>query len=114
MTRTIAEKMGVEAGTRAIILDAPAGVVEALDLPPLDRKTTLSGTFAYIYQFATTQADLERQFRRLSAHLAPGGMLWVSWPKRKQLDTDLTLQRVIGIGYDHGLVESKTIGVDAT
>ena len=41
-------------------------------------------------------------------------MVWVSWPKRRQLDTDRTLQRVIRIGYDHGLVESKTISVDTT
>ena len=41
-------------------------------------------------------------------------MLWVSWPKNKKLGTDLTLTKVIELGYDHGLVESKTISVDQT
>src|SRR3712207_8705935 len=39
---------------------------------------------------------------------------WVSWPKNKKLGTDLALPKVIEIGYNHGLVESKTLSVDAT
>jgi hypothetical protein len=30
------------------------------------------------------------------------------------LGTDLTLAKVIALGYDYGLVESKTISIDAT
>ena len=41
-------------------------------------------------------------------------MLWVSWPKNRQLGTDLSLPEVIRIGYRHGLVESKTLSVNAT
>jgi hypothetical protein len=41
-------------------------------------------------------------------------MLWVSWPKSKKLETDLAQPKVIEIGYNHGLVESKTLSVDAT
>ena len=41
-------------------------------------------------------------------------MLWVSWPKGKQLGTDLALPHVIRIGYSHGLVESSCLSVDAT
>jgi hypothetical protein len=41
-------------------------------------------------------------------------MLWVSWPKNRKLGTDLTLPRVIKLGYDQGLVESKTISIDRT
>lgn len=41
-------------------------------------------------------------------------MLWVSWPKNMKLGTDLTLPKVIEIGYGYGLVESKCLSVDAT
>jgi hypothetical protein len=41
-------------------------------------------------------------------------MLWVSWPKSKKLETDLAQPKVIEIGYNHGLVESKTLSMDAT
>ena len=53
-------------------------------------------------------------FPRLKSHLKPSGMLWVSWPKGKQLGTDLSLPSVIRIGYSHGLVESTCLSVDAT
>jgi hypothetical protein len=113
MSQSPAEKMGVAEGARAIILDAPSGLGETLGLPPLDRETVLRGRFAYIHQFATRQADLERALQKLRPRLAPDGMLWVSWPKRGQLDTDLSLQSVIRIGYEHGLVESKTISINS-
>jgi hypothetical protein len=41
-------------------------------------------------------------------------MLWISWPKNRQLGTDLTLPTVIQIGYGHGLVESKCLSVNST
>jgi hypothetical protein len=52
-------------------------------------------------------------FPKLKRHLKPKGMLWVSWPKSKQLNTDLVLDKVINIGYSHGLVESICLSVDA-
>lgn len=42
------------------------------------------------------------------------GKLWVSWPKNKQLDTDLTLPVVIKIGYSFGLVESTCLSINKT
>jgi hypothetical protein len=42
------------------------------------------------------------------------GALWISWPKAEQLESDLSLRKVIEIGYRNGLVESKTTGVDST
>lgn len=41
-------------------------------------------------------------------------MLWVSWPKAGQKGSDLTLTKVIEIGYNHGLVESKSISINNT
>lgn len=39
-------------------------------------------------------------------------MLWVSWPKGGRLGTDLDMKKVIGIGYDLGMVESICLRVD--
>ena len=36
-------------------------------------------------------------------------MLWVSWPKSRNLDTDLDIKS----GYDFGLFESKCISINA-
>lgn len=66
----------------------------------------LNGEFDYIHVFATSAAELDRTLPELKTHLKPTGMLWVSWPKNKQLGTDLGVPSVIRISYDHGLVES--------
>ncbi|WP_207345419.1 hypothetical protein [Arthrobacter sp. E3] len=85
-----------------------------MQLPPLEIASEVSGKFGYLHLFTTTQAGMSETFPALKAHLAPSGMLWVSWPKAKQLGTDLTLPAVIRIGYSHGLVESTCLSVDAT
>ena len=114
MAKTVAEKMGLQAGARAFFHDAPAAVLAAMILPELTISQSLRGDFDYLHLFVTSQAEMERAFPRLARHLAPGGMLWVSWPKARQLDADLALPDVIRIGYSHGLVESTTLSVDAT
>ena len=114
MSKTVSEKMGLKAGTRAIFVNAPEHALVAIDPPTLDVASELAGEFDYIHLFARTQKELDDALPRLKAHLEPKGMLWVSWPKDKQLGTDLTLAKVIKIGYDHGLVESKILSVNAT
>jgi hypothetical protein len=106
--------MGIKEGTRAIFINAPAAARAAIDPPRLGVASDLAGSFDYIHLFTTTQAELDESFPRLKAHLAPAGMLWVSWPKGRKLGTDLVLPKVIEIGYHHGLVESTCLSVDAT
>ena len=106
--------MGIKAGTRAHLLGAPPSVVSAIALPPLAVSTELTGQFDYLHLFTTSQAEMEQTFPILKAHLATSGMLWISWPKGRKLNTDLTLPIVIRIGYSHGLVESTCLSVDDT
>ena len=114
MSKTVSEKMGLKSGARAIFVNAPEHALVAIDPPTLDVASELAGEFDYIHLFARTQKELDDALPRLKAHLEPKGMLWVSWPKDNQRGTDLTLAKVIKIGYDYGLVESKTLSVDAT
>lgn len=114
MTKSVAEKMGIREGARAFFVNAPAESVEAIDLPPLERIDTLTGEFDYIHFFAKSQQELNETFPKLKPHLKATGSLWVSWAKSGKLGTDLTLPKVIEIGYNHGLVESKALSIDST
>lgn len=96
------------------MVDAPEEAVEAIDPPVLDVKAELTGTFDYLHLFVKNQADFHVKFPELKKHLKETGTLWVSWPKARQLGTDLTLPIVIKIGYNYGLVESKCLSVNAT
>lgn len=114
MPRPVSQKMGIKEGSRAFLLNAPETAQSAMELPTLKVATEPEGEFDYIHFFTTAQSDMDDVFPRLKAHLKPTGMFWVSWPKGKQLGSDLTLPKVIHIGYRHGLVESTCLSVDST
>ena len=112
--RSVAEKMGIQPGSRAYLMTAPESTVTAMRLPSLEVSPQLAGKFDYLHLFTTSQADMDDNFPTLAGHLVRTGMLWVSWPKTRKLGTDLTLPEVIRIGYSHGLVESTCLSVDHT
>lgn len=112
--RTVAQKMGVKAGSRAHFVGAPPAALRAINLPNLDVVDELEGEFDYLHCFTVTQRDMRVTFPTLTPHLRAGGMLWLSWPKGGRLGSDLPLAKVIEIGYEFGLVESTCLRVDDT
>lgn len=110
--RTVAMKMGVKAGVRAHLVDVPAEALAAMRLPELQLDDERTGLFQYLHLFTTSMAKLDELFPVLKEHLAERGMFWVSWPKARQLNTDLTLPVVVRVGYGHGLVESTCLSID--
>lgn len=114
MSRPVSQKMGIKTGVRAHFVNAPETARNAIDLPEIEICEELEGDFDYIHLFLITQSEMEETFPRLKPHLRPGGMMWVSWPKGKKMGSDLTLPKVIEIGYNHGLVESTCLSVDTT
>lgn len=115
MSRSVAQKMGVNAGARALFVNAPDLVLDAMELPELEiGDDLLDGDFDDIHLFAITQAEMDETFPKLKPHLNASGMLWLSWPKGKRLGSDLALPKVIEIGYNHALVESTCLQVDDT
>jgi hypothetical protein len=114
MVKSVAAKMGIKEGVRSIVINAPADAIKAIDAPSLDLHSRLSGNFFYIHLFVTDAERLQELFPKLKKHLAPTGMLWVSWPKGDRQSAGLTLPVIIKTGYDYGLVESKTLSVNST
>ena len=112
MTKSVSDKLGVKAGSKAYFLNAPDQFGEEVEMPQLELKAKLVGEFDYMHAFAVTQKELHAAFGKLKEHLKSTGMLWISWPKSGQNETDLNIKIVIKIGYDHGLVESKAISIN--
>lgn len=113
MTSPLVRKLGLRPGMRTIWIQAPDDVRAAMPAAELDVKTKLTGSFAFIHAFLTTEKEFVRTFPRLKRYLEPTGALWISWPKNGQLGSDLTLPKVIKLGYDEDLVESKCISVNS-
>jgi len=105
------KKLGIKDGFCVRLIDAPADVVRELkaELEQChDGKTSLD--FAMI--FTKSQSVLAKEFTRVAKQLAPAGMIWVSWPKkRSKVATDLSEDVIRSIGLKAGLVDVKVCAV---
>lgn len=113
MPKTISGKVGLKPGMRTYFCRAPVDALSAIDPADLSVAEAARGLFDYIHLFVKSAAELETEFPRLKKHLAQGGRLFVSWPKSRQLGSDLTFPEIIRIGYSHGLVESTTLSINS-
>ena len=108
--RPLADKLGLKAGMRVAILNAPDGYpaldgVEEVELSPK--------ALDFIHLFTKSRTDLDAQFPKLKAALTPAGSLWVSWPKKaSKVETDLDDNVVREMGLAIGLVDVKVAAVD--
>lgn len=103
--KPLVDKLGLKAGMRAQFFGAiyrrPAGVIESP--PPWD----------FVHYFAGKRSLLRKHFPMLARHLAPAGMLWVSWPKASSgVKTDVTEDVVRKLGLKTRLVDVKVCAVD--
>lgn len=118
------KKLGIKPGFRVQFVSAPADVIEELREALADcaiardgkRKSKAGGEeknpLDFVMIFTKSQAELDRQFRRLAKLLQPAGMLWVSWPKKTSgVASDLDENRVREIGLAAGLVDVKVCAV---
>jgi hypothetical protein len=89
----LAKKLKLKPGTRAAVVDAPAGYLTQL-APPQDvtvSETLDGGPFDWIQVFVLTSTDLAKVVAPLTAAIAPTGHIWISYPKgSSKLQTDLT------------------------
>ena len=62
----------------------------------------------------TERIELDRHLAALKPLLAPGGFIWVSWPKKaSKMPTDITEDVIREISLPMGLVDVKVCAVDA-
>ena len=68
-----------------------------------------------IVLFVKSVKELAKRFPVAARALAPGGGLWIAWPKKASgLETDLTQQHVREYGLDREFVDYKICAIDPT
>ncbi|WP_342343804.1 DUF3052 domain-containing protein [Chthonobacter albigriseus] len=97
-----------------------AGLVSAAAFADVGRRDDWTGfaapaRFDVIHAFTTRRADMDAGLPGMMAALKPGGMVWVSWPKKAaKVETDVTEDVVRAVALPLGLVDVKVCAVDAT
>jgi hypothetical protein len=110
------QKLGVRAGSRLLLVSAPAGF-ELAPLPPDVTVRNRSGgeRFDVILLFCLRARTLTARFEPLIASLTTAGALWACWPKKSSgIVSDLNENAVRDHGLDVGLVDVKVAAIDAT
>jgi hypothetical protein len=110
-------KLGIQPGQRAALRGVPPDVMAVLSAPLRGCRTSADASepIDLALLFVTTARDLEAGFRPLADALAPGGMIWVAWPKKSSgVPTEVDEEVVRGTGLRQGLVDVKVCAINAT
>jgi hypothetical protein len=113
--KPLVTKLGIKPGHRIALVSAPAGF--RLDGLPEDVRGLgpSARELDVVMLFVKSRAELARGFKRETARLASGGMLWVAWPKKASgVKTDMTEDVVREIVLPAGWVDVKVCAVDET
>ena len=109
--KPLSQKLGLKAGMRMALVDAPKGYLGILDPP--GKPGPLKAGMDFIQLFSSTAQGLEKTISQLKSKMAAGGMLWISWPKKgSALRKDLEESQVRAMGLSAGLVDVKVCAVD--
>lgn len=110
------KKLGLKAGMRATVIEAPDGYHESLlDGAPLVKWLGLDPGVAFIHVFAQDRASLETSVQAALSRMDRDGMIWASWPKKaSKVPTDITEDVIRDIALPLGLVDVKVCAVDHT
>lgn len=129
-TKSLADKLGIKEGRKALFVGAPAGYGKVLGkLPDLAARAEAGlaqasskglakqAPYDFIQAFFRAEDELLPLFPILKSLMAADGMLWISWPKskgRKPVAGALNENRIREIGLAAGLVDVKVCAVDET
>jgi hypothetical protein len=109
------KKLGIKDSFRVAFHNLPTDVAadlkESLSACTVFREPT--DALDFVMLFAKGRDELLKQLSVHSKHLAPAGMLWVSWPKKSSgIACDMNENDVRAIGLAAGLVDVKVCAVN--
>ena len=111
----LAKKLGIRAGSRVLLVDAPPGFEDLVgDLPQGARLVRRSAAPPQLtLLFVRSARGLETGLARVIPAAAEG--LWIIWPKKgSALASDVSERDVRAAGLAAGLVDFKVCAVDET
>ncbi len=109
-------KLGIQAGARVALLDAPDGFIGLLgELPAgVEFHDRFEPSQTLVVWFVRRFAELEYRTDAIAAQLGDA-RIWIAWPKRASgVCVDISEREVRNAGLAAGLVDYKIAAIDAT
>jgi hypothetical protein len=111
----LAKKLGIKAGFRVFVENAPGTFRAALEPLPEDIVfvDTLASDLDMIHLFTDRAQVLAPSLKRYLKKIKPAGYVWVSWPKKaSKVPTDITEDTIREAALPLGLVDVKVCAID--
>jgi len=109
-------KLGYKNGMSAYVDGGPNNYLSLLALPADVAVTWLRSSksdMEFVHLFATSPSNLKRKLESYRKKIVPGGMIWVSWPKKSsRVKSDITEDTIRDVALPMGLVDVKVCAVD--
>ncbi len=117
MISALARKLRLQAGQRALILNAPAGYLNELgELPEgVSVATEPDGDFDFVQVFVGNRAELERLGPVALRAVKYDGLLWLCYPKQSAgVKTDITRDVGWDVILQAGMRPVTQVAINAT
>jgi hypothetical protein len=113
-TKPVIQKLLLKPGSRALVLNPPAGYLDQFPSDIQVEQQPGDGPYDFIQVFATRSDELVSLAPKLRAATRPNGLVWISYPKGKALPTDLNRDVVRVTLEPLGIEVVSQVAIDET
>ena len=110
------KKLGYKPGMSVYVEGEPSNYISLLKLPADVVVTWLpraKSDMQFMHLFATSASKLKSKLESYRKKIVPGGVIWVSWPKKSSgVTSDITEDTIRDLALPMGLVDVKVCAVD--
>ena len=112
--KSIAQKLFIRENYTVLLVNAPKDYKSALGALPKGAQIVTNSTKGadFIQVFARNKAEMDKLLAKAKPSLKEGGLLWATYPKAGQLDTDLKREVVWECAQQIGMDCVSQIAVD--
>jgi hypothetical protein len=112
---SLAKKLGIKAGAKLMLINAPDYYLELFTDMPADVYFTdvVSIENDVIHFFSKSADEYRAKLPELMKQIKQEGMIWISWPKKaSKVMTNITEDLIRNFALQIGLVDIKVCAVD--
>ena len=110
------KKLGYKAGVSAYVESEPGNYISLLTLPAdvvVNWLPRAKSDMEFVHLFATSASQLKSKLESVRKRIVPGGVIWISWPKKSSgVTSDITEDTIRDLALPMGLVDVKVCAVD--